>query len=112
MVRSLASVLLRRLVRTAHTMQASSTRLRAIAAYAVDVTKRPELAKRTLGQLIPVLAALPASSTESLKTLVDEATKVNEVWIKVKHGDDPLDPDLLRGLRATKRALEALQGAA
>jgi hypothetical protein len=85
---------------------------RKIAEYAVGVTKKPDLAKRTLGQLIPVLAALPVSCSEPLKTVVDEAAAANAIWIKVKHGDEPPDPELLRGLRSTKRALSALQGSA
>lgn len=64
--------------------------------------------KATLGQLAESIVA-DLVAKPSLAALSAAVAKVNEVWVNVKHHDDPSAHDLLEGLTAIGHVFELLE---
>lgn len=64
--------------------------------------------KATLGQLAQSIAAV-SIGRPALATLSAAVARANDVWVNVKHRNDPSAEDLVQGLTAIGRVLELLE---
>lgn len=79
-----------------------------VARFVASDLERSVSLKATLGQLAESIAA-DSAVEPSLATLATAVANVNDVWVKVKHRDDPSAEDLLQGLSAIGRVFELLE---
>jgi len=81
-----------------------------VAQFMVDKLGQAMSDKATLGQLAKSIRKCTlAENRPEVATLSDAITSVNDLWVKVKHRDDPAKKDLVDGLRAIQQVFKLLE---
>ena len=79
-----------------------------VARFVATELQRPAAPKATMGQFAELIAAV-SIGRPGLAKLSATVARANDVWVNVKHRNDPSVEDLVEGLTAVERVLELLE---